>query len=99
MSLPNVQAHFRELCPAIVEQYTKDPNNFGYFQFFCSMISIGLDGFARIFQDFLKSEWRKKALMADPTSEEGQRLLAEQIRLSNIDHSYEMVGLCLIWVY
>ncbi|CAJ0928556.1 unnamed protein product, partial [Mesorhabditis belari] len=76
MALPNVQAHFRELCPAIIEQYTKEPNNF--------------EGFARVFQEFLKKEWRKKELMADPTSEEGQRLLAEQIRLSNIDHSYEM---------
>ncbi|CAJ0579493.1 unnamed protein product, partial [Mesorhabditis spiculigera] len=74
MSQPQFQARFNEMRPELVEHYKANPQDW--------------EGFLKLFKAWFEDEARKQALMNDPNSEEGQRLLAEKIRQQNIDHQY-----------
>ncbi|VDM69911.1 unnamed protein product, partial [Strongylus vulgaris] len=74
MKNPAQRAHIYFKAKPLVDQYTKDPNNF--------------EDFCKAYEKIINEEVEKARLMADPTSAEGQRLIQEQIQLENINYSY-----------
>ncbi|CAJ0602686.1 unnamed protein product [Cylicocyclus nassatus] len=74
MKNPAQRAHIYFKAKPLVDQYTKDPNNF--------------EDFCKAYEKIINDEVEKARLMADPTSAEGQRLIQEQIQLENINYSY-----------
>ncbi|KHJ96298.1 UBA/TS-N domain protein [Oesophagostomum dentatum] len=74
MKNPAQRAHIYFKARPLVDQYTKDPNDF--------------EAFCKAYEKIIEDEVKKARLMADPTSAEGQRLIQEQIQMENINYSY-----------